>query len=254
MRKTLAAACALVFALLALLPGAATAKRSQHATKHQRQAAKHRRDANRDGIPDRWERRYKLSLRSKQARRDPDRDGMANLAEYRSHTNPRRADTDRDGLRDGIEPPTANDPTDPDTDGDGIKDGNEHAGRIVSFAGGVLTVRLARGGTVRGSVTAETSIACGNGAASLRQLPDSSDAADPAEDADEADEEDAEDPEDPGDEAANEESGDPAGEETDSDTAGDPCAASLTRGRYVHQAWLEAAGGGLVFLQIELVR
>ena len=51
-------------------------------------------DRNRDRIPDRWERANRLSLRVTQARRDPDRDGLSNLREYRAHTNPRRADTD----------------------------------------------------------------------------------------------------------------------------------------------------------------
>ena len=257
MRKMLGIACALIFALLALLPGAAAAKRPQHATKHHRHAAKPRRDANRDGIPDRWERRYRLSLRAKQARRDPDHDGLKNLTEYRGNTNPRRADTDRDGLRDGLEGPTANDPTDPDTDGDGIKDGDEHAGRILSFQGGVLTLKLARGGIVSGTVTAETDIACGDDAASLRQLPSDDEADDPGDDAEDDPADDgSDDPaDDAGDDGSDDSGDDAAGDDGGGDgSAGDPCTAALTAGRWVHESWLEAADGGQVFLQVELAR
>lgn len=45
------------------------------------------------------------------AKGDPDRDGLTNWGEFRSHTKPRKADSDRDGLRDGKE----------DYDGDGVR-------------------------------------------------------------------------------------------------------------------------------------
>jgi hypothetical protein len=64
-------------------------------------------DRNHDGIPDRWERHYHLSLHVKQGKRDQDRDRVRNVDEWRDHTSPRDADSDNDGTRDGLEaPPT----------------------------------------------------------------------------------------------------------------------------------------------------
>jgi hypothetical protein len=163
-------------------------------------------DRDRDGMPDRWERKHKLNVKKNDARGDRDRDGLRNLAEFRAKTNParpdsdrdgrldgdedrdrdrvdnanedrqrthpRRKDSDRDGVRDGDEDTdrdgldnegedvTGNDPIDPDTDDDGVKDGAEEAGVVESFEDGVLTVRIARGGSVSGRVTGETEIEC----------------------------------------------------------------------------------------------
>ena len=72
------------------------------------------RDGNGDRIPDRWEKKYDLSLAKNQAPRDQDRDGVKNLAEYKDGTNPREADTDGDGTTDGTDP----DPCDHDHTGD----------------------------------------------------------------------------------------------------------------------------------------
>src|SRR6184192_594061 len=80
----------------------------------QRHHKSHSGDRNRDRIPDRWERRYHLSLRVNQARRDQDHDGLTNLGEFESHTNPRDADTDNDGIEDGDE----------DRDHDGVDNDN----------------------------------------------------------------------------------------------------------------------------------
>src|SRR4051812_29888219 len=44
-------------------------------------------DRNHDRIPDRWEKRHHLSLHHNQARRDQDRDGLKNRAEFRAGTN-----------------------------------------------------------------------------------------------------------------------------------------------------------------------
>lgn len=52
------------------------------------------------------------------AKGDPDRDGLTNWGEFRSHTKPRKADSNRDGLRDGKE----------DYDGDGVRNRAEVAG------------------------------------------------------------------------------------------------------------------------------
>lgn len=76
-------------------------------------------DRNRNGIPDRWERKYKLSTKRDLSRRDSDRDGINNRSEYRSATNPRKVDTDADGLEDADE----------DRDGDQVDNGNEQRQR-----------------------------------------------------------------------------------------------------------------------------
>ena len=60
-------------------------------------------DQDRDGLPDRWERRHELSTSKRSAAGDPDRDRLTNRLEFRTSTNPRRADTDRDGFSDGAE-------------------------------------------------------------------------------------------------------------------------------------------------------
>lgn len=98
-------------------------------------------DRNRNHIPDRWERSHHLPVSSNQARRDPDRDGLNNLAEYRSKTNPRRKDTDRDGVSDagedrdhdkvdnGNEVRERTRPDKRDTNGNGKPDGSEDADR-----------------------------------------------------------------------------------------------------------------------------
>jgi len=78
-------------------------------------AAAEARDRDRDGLPDRWEKRFHLSTKSKSGRKDPDRDGLSNRGEFRSKTSPRRKDTDRDGILDDDEDP----------DRDRVDNGNE---------------------------------------------------------------------------------------------------------------------------------
>src|SRR3954466_2854835 len=101
-------------------------------------AAAKSRDRNHDKLPDRWERAHHLSLKVKQAKRDQDRDGLNNRGEFRAKTNPR----------------------DSDSDDDGINDGKENAGTIKSFEGGVLTITLAGGGELSGTVDDQTDIEC----------------------------------------------------------------------------------------------
>jgi hypothetical protein len=104
-------------------------------------AAAKGKDRNHDRIPDRWEKRHKLSLKVKQTRRDQDRDGLRNLAEFRAGTDPR----------------------DRDSDDDGVRDGEENAGTIASYDAetGELTIDLFDGGTVTALVDGETRIVCG---------------------------------------------------------------------------------------------
>src|SRR3954468_2680414 len=113
-------------------------------------------DHDRDGMPDRWEKRHHVTV----ARFDADRDGLTNVGEYRTRTDPRKADTDRDGLRDGAEKRLGTDPRKADSDGDGVRDGREHPGAVASFADGVLTLTLTDGRVVTARVTDETEIDC----------------------------------------------------------------------------------------------
>src|SRR5213593_2267557 len=136
------AACAL--ALLAL-PGGAMA---------------HGGDRNHDGLPDRWESGHHLSLKVDQATRDQDHDGLNDRGEFARGTDPRAADSDRDGLTDGLEVRTGNDPRQHDSDGDGIADGRENAGTVQSLSGGVLTLKLADGSTLSGTVSDATRVSC----------------------------------------------------------------------------------------------
>jgi hypothetical protein len=113
------------FAMLAL-PGAALAKK---------------RDRDHDRMPDRWERAHHLSTKKKNAKRDPDRDGLSNLGEFRSKTRPHDADSDNDGVEDGDEDrdrdrvDNGNEmrehtrPRDRDSDDDGRRDGREDRDR-----------------------------------------------------------------------------------------------------------------------------
>ena len=128
--RTLLALFAL--ALMAALPATAGAKHHAH---HGAKVA-HKADRNRDGLPDRWERKNHLSLRVNQASRDQDRDGANNSAEFAAGTNPRDSDTDNDGMRDG----------------------SEDVGTVTSFADGTLVITTGTtGGTpVTGKVTADT--------------------------------------------------------------------------------------------------
>ena len=99
------------------------------------------RDRNHDRIPDRWEKRHHLSLKVKQTRKDQDRDGLRNLGEFRSRTDPRDADSDDDGVEDadedrdhdgvdnGNEEREGTDPDDRDSDDDGRSDGREDEDR-----------------------------------------------------------------------------------------------------------------------------
>lgn len=86
-------------------------------------------DADEDGLPDIWENLYFGHLDSGPGD-DPDRDGLTNLQEYGSHTNPSKADTDGDGLPDGWEITHGLNPLNPadatqDSDFDGLTNQQE---------------------------------------------------------------------------------------------------------------------------------
>jgi hypothetical protein len=140
-RLTLFISVALALLVFAL-PATAGA-RSHHKSRHHRVA-----DRNHNGIPDRWEHKFRVH----NASADPDRDGVANIGEFHNGTNPRDADTDNDGIKDG----------DDDANHDGIDDADEQSGVIDSFdaATGKLTVKLVNGDSLTGTVNSGTEIEC----------------------------------------------------------------------------------------------
>ena len=87
-------------------------------------------DRDGDGMPNRWERRHGLNPLVANARRDRDRDGLVNIAEFRRHTRPVDEDTDNDGHDDGDEVKDGFRSTfvlDANTDDDRLLDGDEDA-------------------------------------------------------------------------------------------------------------------------------
>jgi hypothetical protein len=116
------------------------------------------------------------SDRTEDADEDPDRDRVDNGTEQDARTHPRKRDSDRDGRRDGREDPdhdklrnageslTEHDAGDPDTDGDGVKDGDEVAGTVVGIdEDGLVTIKLARGGSISGYAGPFTDFGCDGG-------------------------------------------------------------------------------------------
>src|SRR3954462_1933717 len=63
------------------------------------------RDRDHDGLPDKWEKKFHLSIHKNSADADPDRDRVDNANEFRERTNPRRRDTNRNVRLDGPEDP-----------------------------------------------------------------------------------------------------------------------------------------------------
>jgi len=205
-------------------------------------------DRNHDRIPDRWEKKFHLSLKVNQANKDQDRDKVDNLNEFQERTNPRskdsnhngrpdgREDADHDGLNNMGEERTANLPNDPDTDNNGVEDGAENAGMIAGFDGTTLTIDLAGGGQVSGTVDASTEIKCET-----------------------EDEHAADDERGPGTATASHDGG--AGDRSGDDSSGDDSSgtgeggstcttADLTPGTAVHEAELQ----GTTFEKVELVK
>ena len=121
-------------------------------------------DKNKDGIPDKWEKKNHLSLKVNQAPKDQDHDGLNNAGEYADHTDPHNADTDGDGVSDSQDANnndgTETESPDPPENGDGLPGGNDQAGTIASYVDGVLTIDLYSGGSISGNVTADTRYRC----------------------------------------------------------------------------------------------
>jgi hypothetical protein len=199
------------------------------------------RDRNHDRLPDRWERAHHLSLKVKQGRRDQDRDGLNNRGEFRARTNPRDADTDDDGIRDD----------------------NEHAGTVKSFEGGVLTITLAQGGELSGTVDDGTEIECESEAAHAASGDGSGASDDSGRSGSSGPGSGADDPagDDAGDDPAGDDHGDdpagddPAGDEGDDrgDVEGERCGTdALTAGTKVREAELRVTSAGRRFSELQL--
>ncbi len=234
MRRTLLIVATALATAAMLVPAAAQARGAHHRTSATA-------DRNRDRIPDRWERRYRLSLKVKQTRRDQDHDGLNNLGEFRSKTNPRDDDSDNDGVEDGDERSHGLNARDDDSDGDGVEDGDENAGKVLTFTGGRLTIELTNGDTVSGLVNGDTEIECEHAESSATAR--SSD--------DEGDENEADDDHSgPGDG----ERGDDEGDENDEDDEVACSQADLVLNAIVHEAELKATAAGAVFEEVELVK
>ena len=183
-------------------------------------------DANRDRIPDRWEKRHGLSLKVKQTARDQDRDGFKNRAEWRAKTDPR----------------------DPDSDGDGVDDSEENAGTITAFANDELTITLFDGGTLTAKVTEDTEIECDDDGAKARASHD------PGDDDDEGDDDRGDrDDDDRGDrdhDHGDHDHGDHGDCRGDDDE--DCGTEALTAGRGVAEAELKLSSDGRTWTKLEL--
>lgn len=280
-------------------------------------AAAQAHDGDRDGLPDRWEKRHGTKAKKKSAAKDPDSDSLSNLGEFQSKTSPKRVDSDRDGVRDddedrdrdgvdnsnedregtnsrkrdtdgdglsdagedrdrdglsnGGEDFTGNDPLDRDTDDDDTSDGAEQAGVVSSFDGTVLTIDLATGQRLTGTIDDLTEVDCDSERAQEAGHSSSRRSGGPSRRATAAVDEDLGDEDDPGDEdgdAGDEEDFDDPffgeddefedEEESDGDLLGSdgkPCsAADLRPGVRIHEGEATATESGLTFDVVELLR
>jgi len=201
-------------------------------------------DRNHDGIPDKWEKHFHLSLKKNDAKGDPDRDGLNNKREFKNHTNPRDADTDNDGMDDGDEVRTANEPRDQDTDNNGVEDNEENAGTIASFdsSNGTLVINLAGGGTVTGHVDGTTRIECRTAREQENENENENEAGDDRATA-------ADHGGDDGDRSGSDNSG--PGSTNEGTTCG---TADLTQNTVVHEAELEMENGQATFEKVELIK
>jgi hypothetical protein len=180
-------------------------------------------DRNHDHIPDRWEKRHRLSLNVNQARRDQDGDHLRNLAEFRAGDNPRNADSD----------------------GDGIPDGEENAGTIASFDSttGMLVIDLFGTETVSGLVTEETEIKCeGSNEARTSSEEEPGD--------DNGDQGQGSGDDNGGEEDVGDDNSGPGGD--DNSEEGNCTTADLVSGAVVHEADLQVANSTATFDEVDL--
>jgi hypothetical protein len=196
-------------------------------------------DRNGDRIPDRWEKRHKLTLKVDQRKMDQDRDGLRNRGEWLSQTNPR----------------------DRDSDDDGISDSREKAGVISAYdaEAGTLTLTLYAGGEITGAVTDRTRVKCED---------ESDDSTEPAPEAgvsgsdrsgpnrgreDSSDDEAEDESEDSSDDSEeSEDEGHSHGRGNDGDCDGACSVADLAEGVEVLEARISLSAEGIVFRKIEI--
>jgi len=247
--------------------------------------AKARKDLDRDGLSTWGEWRSKTNPRKADSdgdgrpdsREDRDRDGLANGFELLARTDPAKPDTDGDRRRDGREDADRDGldhaaeakfgygPRTRDSDRDGVRDGDENPGVVRTVAGPLVTIALARGGTLVAAYGDDTEVDCASAlddaadaelepgeeitgdeelleetgeevaeeVAELAQLDDAED--------DEAFDGEGDDPSLPGD--------DPSGE--DADPA--DCGATLRPGDLVRSARTTPGPAGLLLAELELL-
>ena len=236
---------AIAMALLAV-PAGALAKRS---------------DRNHDRIPDKWERAHHLSTRVNVARRDPDKDGLTNLSEFRHNTDPQSADTDSDGIDDGNEVRDHTNPDSPDSNQDGVTDDQEIAGTVASLdSNNLLTIQLPAdgAGTVSGTVNDQTKIECDDSSDGQTQQPATATAADDGSD-DGTSHDGSNDSQQQDSSSTTPTTTDTTTTTTtptsdDNQTESSCTAADLKPGARVHEAKLmQAADGSMVFSEIKLI-
>jgi hypothetical protein len=202
-------------------------------------------DRNHDRIPDRWEKRHHLSLKTNQARLDQDRDHLRNRAEFLAGDNPR----------------------DDDSNDDGVMDGEENAGTIASFdtESGKLTLSLFGGETLSGMVTTSTEIKCeDHSGASASSEGSGSGEVEPGDDhggegeVEPGDDNGGQGEEEPGDDnggansgPGSENSGPGRGDDEQGD-GGNCTTADLVPGAVVQEAELKVANGQATFKEVEL--
>lgn len=265
LRRVLALCAALSW--LCVLPAHADevrAVKSHGSTKLVKKPAKKvrapRKDWDRDGLNNRYERLAGTRPRRADSDRDGvadgaedrDGDGVSNRTEQLARTRPGRADSDRDGVADGAEDldgdgldnrgesVTGNHPRRRDSDGDGVRDGDEHAGFVSSVDGDLVTLALLSGGTLVGRVDEDSDVFC---------LADEDD----ADLGDDEDFEDFEDDEDYGDDdellADDEEDFEDDGQLRSARSA----SVCLAVGAPVYQADIELIDGLVTFVALDLV-
>jgi hypothetical protein len=205
-------------------------------------------DRNHDRIPDRWEKRHKLSLTVNQAHHDQDGDHLRNRAEFLAGDNPR----------------------DRDSDDDGVIDGSEQAGTIASFDAetGRLVIDLFGTDTVAGFVTDETEIECeDDSSASVSSEGSGSGETEPGDDhgddGEEIGDDNRGDGEEPGDDNGGDDRGDNSGPGSESSGPGHDgddgdqgdricTTAELVPGAVVEEAELKVENGRATFDEVEL--
>lgn len=199
-------------------------------------------DRNHDRIPDRWEKRHRLSLKVNQATRDQDRDHLRNRAEFLAGDNPR----------------------DRDSDNDGVADGQENAGTIESFDQGTgwLSIDLFGKGTLGGQVTDATELECERhrGADDASVSAHRDEAGDdeghhgdePGDDQDNHEDEAGADKGEHGDEPSDDQGGHGDDDQGEEDRSGACTMADLVPGAIVQEADLHVSGGRAAFEEVEL--